>query len=195
VRFAPVDLPPPVNTPEFRGAAPLALWAVYVRETRPPRSAVPVEWLLLTDEPVTDAAAAQRVIGYYQQRWKIEEWHRALKEGCGVERCQLKSAGAISRLAALLGMVAVRLLQLRDQARRGGLPDLAPLELRAVSLLTKRPVAKLTAADCLRCLAKQGGWLGRKNDPPPGWRALWKGWLRLAPMAQILAVINEPNCV
>jgi hypothetical protein len=112
-----------------------------------------------------------------------------------LERCQLKSATAISRLASLLGMVAVRLLQLRDQARAGAAPDWPPVYLQVVALLTKPPAAELTAADCLRCLAKQGGWLGRKHDPPPGWRALWKGWLRLAPMAQILSLSKEVNCV
>jgi hypothetical protein len=60
VRLAPVNLPPPVNDPTCRGLAPLALWAVLVREPQPPRGEEPVEWLLLT--ALTAAESARRVI-------------------------------------------------------------------------------------------------------------------------------------
>jgi hypothetical protein len=36
--------------------------------------------------PVTTLEDALRVVGFYQQRWLIEEFHKALKTGCRLER-------------------------------------------------------------------------------------------------------------
>ena len=56
------------------------------------------------------------MIEYYQRRWVIEEWHRVLKEGCRLEASQLDTPNNLQRLAAILSIIAVRLLQLRDLA-------------------------------------------------------------------------------
>ena len=88
-----------------------------VGEENPPAGVEPVEGMLLSSLPVTDPAQARRVIGYYRQRWQVEEGHRCPKQGCRPEPAQLKTVAALANLAALLSVVAVGLPQLRDRAR------------------------------------------------------------------------------
>ncbi len=49
---------------------------VYVREANPPAGEEPIEWMLLTNEPVVTLDDAWRVISWYEQRWVIEEYPR-----------------------------------------------------------------------------------------------------------------------
>ena len=37
----------------------------------------PLQWILLTDEPIEDAAAPRRRVGYYEKRPKVEAYHKA----------------------------------------------------------------------------------------------------------------------
>ena len=52
----------------------------------------------------------------YASRWLIEEFHKALKTGLGVERLQLETAERLLA-AALMSVVALRLVGLREQVR------------------------------------------------------------------------------
>ena len=76
-----------------------------------------LEWILFTTVPVTDAASALERIDWYRLRWVVEEYHKALKTGCAMERRQLRSGSGLLALLGLLALVAVRLLQLRTIAR------------------------------------------------------------------------------
>lgn len=150
---------------------------------------------VLTSEPVTDEDSARRVIGLYQKRWVIEEFHRVLKEGCTLERSQLDSAEKIHRLASLKSVVAVRMLQIRDLAEAadplGESPTPAdrPAVLRAAApwewivvvshLAGVADPLHLTPRLFWRTIAKRGGWIGRKHDGRPGWKSLWRGWHEL----------------
>jgi Transposase Tn5 dimerisation domain len=46
-----------------------------------------------------------------------------------------------------------------------------------VTLLDKRPGFALTAKQLWHTIARFGGYLDRKSDPPPGWQTLWQGWI------------------
>jgi len=48
------------------------MWCVRVWEVHTPRGEKPVEWFLLTNEPITTLEDAIRVITWYQLRWIIE---------------------------------------------------------------------------------------------------------------------------
>src|SRR5260370_1070439 len=77
---------------------PMAEWVVWARGANPPpRVKEPIDWVLLTSLPVRDLEGAMEVIGSYEKRWLIEEWHKALKTGCQVEGRQLHTS---SRLEA-----------------------------------------------------------------------------------------------
>ena len=51
--------------------------------------------------------------------------------------------------------------------------------IQVVLHLDKRPKATLTARELWHTIARFGGYLDRKSDPPPGWQTLWKGWIRV----------------
>ena len=162
---------------------PIPQWVVRAHELDPPPGLKePIDWMLLTSLPVETLGGAMEVIGYYEKRWLIEEWHKALKTGCRVEGRQLQTSGGLEALAGLLSVVAVRLMQLREMGRR------QPAR-RAVELIPAAYVAMVhrarrgrgrpedwTIRDFFRGLAGLGGSLGRKGDGEPGWITIWRGW-------------------
>jgi hypothetical protein len=181
VRFARVQLDEPSNHHEQHDG-PLMVNAVYLKEIDPPAEVEPVEWMLLINVAVDSLEQALVVVDYYRSRWVIEEWHRALKEGCRLEESQLEDAEALMRLTAILSVVAVRLIQLRDlagkenqdpQALRQIVPE---IWIKIVAALGKFPWRSLTPMQFWQTIAREGGWLGRKHDGRPGWKAIWTGW-------------------
>jgi hypothetical protein len=178
---------------------PLSQWAVWTREVNPPpRVKEPIDWVLLTSLPVRDLAGAMEVIGYYEKRWLIEEWHKALKTGCQVEGRQLHTSSRLEALTDVLSVVAVRLLQMKAVGRRE--PHRAARELvpaRYVELVHRarrgrgRP-ADGTIRDFLRGLAGLGGFLGRTSDGEPGWITIWRGWDALHWMLRGAQLTGEP---
>lgn len=190
VRFVAVTLPPPRNDPRFKGVEPIRAWAVQLKEIDGTTDD-PILWTLLTDEPVLNAEDALRVADWYGHRWVIEEWHRVLKEGCRIESAQFDHAADIERLGAILGPVAADLLRVRDLADDQATADdpaalrdaVSPTMILVVAKLRKTKPQTLTPRAFWQTIARRGGWLGRKNDPRPGWRALWKGWQPIRQMA------------
>jgi len=213
IRYARIQVPPPRNDPRFK--QPLSAWAVHVVELDPPAGVEPVEWMLLTSEPVENIDQANRCVDWYTYRWLIEEWHKAEKTGCRLEASQLKSADALERLAALIAVVAVRLIQLRELAQAATSPggpvgeslsdqpaalrNLVPSDwIMVVSRLAKCRQECLTPRLFWLTLAKRGGFIGRKSDGLPGWQTIWKGWAEVVLLVQGVemhrAIAAEQSC-
>jgi hypothetical protein len=201
LRVARVSFPPSVNDPRVADAPALEVNVVYAKEEKPPRGKgkPPVEWMLLTSEPATTAEDARRLTGWYARRWVVEEFHRAEKEGCRLQASQLDDAMDIQRLAAITAVVAVQLLQLRDAADPAGVHADDPAALRVavaqpciriVSALTGITSRSLTPRMFWEAVARRGGWLGRANDPRPGWKCTWRGWHDITLMAIGAAIAN-----
>jgi hypothetical protein len=201
VSFAAVEVQVPRQPAESLKAlapGPLAQWAVWAHEVEPPAGVKePIDWLLLTSLPVRSLEEAMEVIGYYEKRWMIEEWHKALKTGCQVEGRQLKTSARLEALTGLLSVVAVRLLQLKEVARRE--PTRGALELIPrpyVELVCRargrRDAERWTARDFFRGVAGLGGFLGRKGDGEPGWMTIWRGWQVLHWMLQGAQLAAQP---
>jgi hypothetical protein len=161
----------------------ISLYVVVVEEIHPPRGVEPIRWVLLTTLPVESFEAAWEVIGFYENRWLVEEWHKALKTGCALEARQLQSVDRLLPLTGVLSVVAVLLVQLKTMARRAG--DTPASEVAPsiwITMLTAK--GKLhsdhpTIYEFWRGVAKLGGFLGRTGDGEPGWQTLWKGWMEL----------------
>jgi len=190
VRLGPLQMPLPRQKSRYvkkLKPAPLAMWVVHVVEVNAPAGVEPIEWILLTSLPVETFEDAWRIIGYYEKRWLIEEWHKALKTGCRLEQRQLKTAGRLETLAGLLSVVSVRLLQLKSAARTA--PDRPAREMvpeRWIAMLEaarkRKKIARpspMTVGEFYRQLAMFGGFLGRKSDGEPGWITIWRGWQKL----------------
>lgn len=187
VRYASVTLAPPIGDPRYQASR--QVYAVSAREINAPEDVKdPIDWLLITSEPVTCLADALTVIGWYRRRWLIEEFHKAQKTGCRLEQSRLEDRDAFIRLAAIAGLVAVRLLQLRHQADDEAVADAPAIEhiddalwVQIVSQLAKHNDARtLTVRQFYHTLARLGGWLGRKHDGRPGWQTLWAGFSKVA---------------
>jgi hypothetical protein len=167
----------------FEQPKTLKLNLVEAIELNPPAGEKAVRWLLLTQEPIDTEAEVLRVLDWYRRRWIIEEFFKALKTGCRLEKRQMDSAAAMLRMVAFLLPSAWRLLLLRSAAHQ--MPDLAwhhlltPLEFRILQrMLPKFKLTKAaTVAQCFLAIARLGGHL--KRNGPPGWQTLQAGWARL----------------
>jgi hypothetical protein len=187
VRFVAMTMPVPWHKSRYVrqvAATPVPMWLIAVAEVDCPRGSKPIDWVLYTSLPVADLEGAMRVVSYYERRWLIEEYFKALKSGCRVTERQLKTRGRLEALVGLLSVVAVRLLQLKAHARaEPGRPAAEVVPPRYVSLLKiARGLDRgtpLTAGRFYRELAKLGGFLGRKHDGEPGWITIWRGWDKL----------------
>jgi hypothetical protein len=159
-------------------------WALRVWEVDAPEGVEPLEWILLSSEPVNDLADALRISEYYSLRWLVEEYHQCLKTGCKVEQRQLMTAERLEALIGILGIVAVRLLQLKTNARlTPETPASQCVPHEWVTTLSKRigkGASSMTVRQFTHEMAKMGGFLGRKGDGEPGWRTLWRGWEKLS---------------
>ena len=188
VRVGQVQIPRPRHvSPWVRELQqpPIAMNVLEVVEVNAPSGVTPIRWVLLTSLPVKTFDDAWTIIGYYESRWLVEEYHKALKTGCRTESRQLKSAGRLEALVALTSVVAVRLLQLKSLARTN--PEVpaqrvVPRVWLAMLKLARKNLSRvhdLTVGQFYREVAKLGGFLGRKSDGDPGWMTIWRGWEKL----------------
>ena len=189
VRAVRVDLDGPWRPGGWR--KPLAnIYAVEVYEVHTPEGVKePLHWILLTSLPCTTWAQVQRVIGRYTARWWVEEYHKALKSGAGVEDSQLERAYKLESLIAVLSVVAVRLLSTKLLARSrpesfDAAQSFGPQMLALLEAKLGKPKGGWTNANVLIATARLGGFLARKHDGMPGWQTIWRGWHRLMWMAE-----------
>ena len=196
LRRAPVQLDGPWRPGGWQ--PPLAeMSVVEVKEVPAPEGVKePLHWKLLTSLPCETLAQALRVVGRYAARWWIEEYHKALKSGAGVEESQLARADRLESLIAVLAVVAVRLLSAKllarsrpetfEAAARFGPEMLAILEQKLGP-----PKGGWTNRNVLIATARLGGFLARRHDGLPGWQTIWRGWQRLMWMCEGLATLQQ----
>jgi hypothetical protein len=187
VRFGPLMVPRPCNCSKFVrecGIAAITMWVVEVRETHPPQGVKPLRWVLLTSHAVQSFEDAWRVIGYYEKRPLIEEFHKAIKTGCRLESRQYQTSHALEATAGMLSVLAIRLVQLKSVARVD--PDrpahcVVPASwLQMIHCLQRGKQRQVsTVREFFHAVARLGGWLGRKHDAQPGWITLWHGFDKL----------------
>lgn len=204
VRYGPLRVPVPRHKSPYvkaLGPEPIPMWVVWVREIDAPPGVEPIEWMLYTSLPVETFDDAWRIVENYECRWLIEEYHKALKTGCTVQRRLLRSPDRLEAMVGLMSVVAVRLLGLKTVAR--GDPDrparkvIPPLWLEMLKAARKnlRRVHDLTIYQFYRELAKLGGFLGRRSDGEPGWITTWRGWEKLNTLVRgAQLAVNLKNC-
>lgn len=188
LRYQPVELPPPRH---LRDQGAITLWIVHALEEQPPPGVKPIEWFLLTTEALTSTEQAERLLAHYCLRWRIEDWHRVLKSGCGIEELRNETAVRLQRAIAIYLVIAWRVMLMTLLGRE--VPDLPPevlftdLELEVLTAFANsrrdlKPPKRLE--DAVRLVARLGGYLDRKRDPPPGHQVLWIGYSQFRFMCQ-----------
>lgn len=166
-----------------RDDEPFSVNVVRVWETQPRRGQPAVEWVLLTTEKTTSARALERIVDIYRQRWTIEEYFKALKTGCSLEKRQVESYDALRKVLALFVPIAFRLLLLRGLERLdSGAPAtraFSPIDLHIMAgTPSNRGLGQpKTVAQAMLHLARLGGHI--KNNGPPGWQTLSWGYEKL----------------
>lgn len=161
---------------------PIDIWVVHALEENPPSNAEPVEWFLLTTLKINSAEDAEQCLRWYCLRWRIEDWHRVLKSGCRIEDLAHETAERLRRAIAINLVIAWRIMLMALMGRET--PKLpADVLFSDIELRTLRTYAKkngleppLLLGEAVRMVARLGGYLGRKNDPPPGHQLLWEGY-------------------
>lgn len=186
-----VSIVPPRQPRGEHGKEPLALWGVIVREETPLDPKNPIEWMLLTNQEIKDENDARQVVDDYSCRWMVEEYHKAMKTGCGIEELQLTTRHGLDNAIALLSVLAVHVLKLRCMARDEELRNQPatvleePLKVQLAAKHVKHDNWKtLTVWSFYIAVAKLGGYMANPLKRPPGWQILWRGYMRLNDMAE-----------
>lgn len=170
--------------PHHPGQSAVRVNAVHVKEIEPPPNEPAVDWLLYTTEPIETPEQLVAVVDAYRARWVIEEYFKALKTGCAIEKRQLESYRALTNVLALFIPVAWRILIARSVARatpKAPARDiLTSVQLRLLVHKLKLTAPLETAKDASYALARLGGHLRRNGDP--GWQTLGRGFETLLAM-------------
>jgi hypothetical protein len=153
---------------------PLEVWAIGVWAEQTPAGEEPLEWILLTSVPTTTLEQAWERVGWYEHRWVVEDYHQCLKTGCRFEERQVQTAARLIRLLGLLSKLSVRLLHLRDLARRE----------------PERPACEVLHADLLAIVAAQTGQVPACMTTEAFWKAvaqmgaIWPAMVMVLPVGK-----------
>lgn len=193
-------VPPRQRRGEERGVR-LSTWVVRVWEENPPAGVEALEWILLTNVRVLTLVEAFERVDWYGLRWIIEEYHKAKKTGCDIEKMQFTFRERLEPAIAVLSIVAVLLLNLRDRSRAPDAKERLATDCvpeQWVRILSKWRHGEVRMSwsvhEFFFALARLGGHQNRKHDHPPGWLVLWRGWSHLQAMLDGAAAASDQRC-
>jgi len=161
------------------------VWCIHAVESNPPEGIEPIEWFLLTTVDIRTCQDAIQCLRWYCLRWRIEDFHRVLKSGCGIEEIAHETAERMRRAIAICMVIAWRIMLMTLIGRVDSKlpPDVifSDIELRVLHAFAKkkRYSPPQTLRDAVRLVARIGGYMARKNDPEPGHQVLWRGFSQL----------------
>lgn len=198
LRFGEVTIKRPGNCSDSAAPPQLVLRLVEVRELDPAVEK-PIHWRLLTTHEVTTVAQALQIVGWYRQRWHVEQLFRTSKsQGLDIESSQVEAAEALFNLAAIAMIAATKIMQLvlardgtvdrpaTDVVAANQLPmlDVLQIKLEGKTAKQKNPHARHSIAWLAWIIARLGGWTGYVSERPPGPITMRRGWHRFQRMAQ-----------
>lgn len=138
VRYMRLQLSPPSY---FAGKSPIDIWAIHALEDHAPAKTEAVEWFLLTTVDICSPEAAEQCLRWYCLRWRIEDWHRVLKSGCGIEDLTHNTGERLRRAIAINLVIAWRIMVMTLLGRE--MPNIpADVMFSDIELRTLRAYAK-----------------------------------------------------
>lgn len=185
--------PVEIQAPKYMGKNKKPISGTYIRVWEEKENGL--EWILFTTLPIEGFEQALEKVKWYSMRWIIEEYHKCLKTGCGVEKRNLRTGQALKAVIGMLGIIAAKLLELKYLAREEterAAKDVIPKDLIGIIIRRyKLDATKLTVKEFWRNVARLGGFIGRKSDGDPGWQTLWKGWIKLLTIQEALDELQK----
>jgi hypothetical protein len=179
-----------------KGPELLSLNVVQVREQEPLDPENPIDWKLITSEPIETVSQVEDIIEYYRGRWLIEEYFKVLKTACAIEQRQQESLRALLNVLAMFFPIAWKLLCLRNAAA-----DKSPISVTSFITPTQKTILEAkfpdligklqSAKHLLLAIARLGGHIKYNGDP--GWIVLYRGHKNLLKMEEgyFLAMIHR----
>ena len=119
---------------------------------------------LVSQDVIDTVEDAWERVDWYSRRWIVEEYHKAKKSGAKIESLQFTTKQAIEPAIALLSVVAVELLSLREAARDPQRRDrpasnyVGTLAVRVLSVHRYKEARDLTVLEYTMALARLGGF-------------------------------------
>ena len=169
---------------KHKSRRPVALGLIEIREiSAPPAGEAKASWWLWTTLRVRRVRQVKRVLQIYKARWRLEDYHRALKTGCQVEKLRLPDGDKLMKALAIQAYVATRVVRIRDCAKSDPEQDCAAcfsadewqlLFARQQQRPWRPADGQPTLGAVVKWLARLGGHQGRANDPCPGAECLAK---------------------
>ena len=165
------------------GRESITVNAVRAWEENPPEGQQPVDWLLYTSEAITSGEEVLQVVDWYRARWRIEEYFKALKTGCAVERRQFQDFHSLTNAMTLFVPIAWKILLLSSQSQENPDADAKTVleedEVEVLRRISRTPLPqKPTVRQATLAIAALGGHL--KHNGKPGWQTLARGYEKLA---------------
>ena len=166
-----------------------------------PKNRKKIEWNLITDLPVQSRKDAIEKLEWYSMRWKIEVFHKILKSGCKAEESKLRTAERLVNLISVFCILSWRIFWMTMINRSAPkAPPSVALTKTEIDLLDrlindrgKMPPKSRVLGTYLIKIARLGGYLARKNDPPAGNIDMWRGLSRLTDIA-LGAALGAKKC-
>lgn len=200
VRFGRVTIRRPQSCSDRDAPEEIELSAIEVIERDPPAGETPVHWRLLTTHAVDTVEQAMTVIGWYRQRWHIEQLFRTLKsQGLNVEESVTEDGEALEKLAviALIGatismqLVLARAVPNQDQpashvfdVRQIEVLEALQSKLQGRTVKQQNPYPPESLAWAAWTIARLGGWTGYQNERSTGPITMSNGLTRFNAIAE-----------
>ena len=166
----------------------LTLTVIHAEERGTPKNREKIKWKLITDLPVQSRKDVIEKLEWYAMRWKIEVFHKILKSGCKAEESKLRTAGRLVNLISIFCILSWRIFWMTMINRSTPKAPSVALTKTEIGLLDQlindnRKLSGKRLGTYLIKIARLGGYLARKNDPPPGNVVMWRGLSRLTDIA------------
>jgi hypothetical protein len=181
------------STPEL-----LELNFVRVCELNAPDEEKPIEWMLVTNEPIETEQDLSHIVDVYRARWTIEEYFKALKTGCAFETRGFESIEALENCLWIFAPIACQIYNLKTLSRNQPTQEASKIlnsrQIQILAQINRQSIENFQALEsAMLAIAKMGGHL--KRNGPPGWQILTRGYEKLLLLEQgwILAHSGAPQ--